>query len=275
MLQKRHYVALGVIVLIALVLLKLPGRTAAQIKMAVSGLFIPLFGVAGSAGQMAEQAGQAILPRKELLRQNRELRREIEEARLRLMQADEIARENARLRQQLGLPRQYPWLSLKPARVIARDPANWWRTLRIDRGLRDGVVPNCAVFTAEGLVGRVSEASYTQAQVVLLGDPDCRVSAIIEETREAGVVAPSSSSPLDNIIVDLSHLSRNAVLRAGQRVVTSGYGGVFPKGILIGHIVDYRSVGYGLYNEARVRVAVRMNALEEVWVKLPDPEPAK
>ena len=69
--------------------------------------------------------------------------------------------------------------------------------------------------------------------------------------------------------MDLSYLSRSSPLRAGQRVVTSGQGGVFPKGILVGHIVDFRTIGYGLYNEARVRVAVKMNALEEVFVKLP------
>jgi rod shape-determining protein MreC len=252
-----------------LVLLKLPSRTVSQLKLVISGLFLPMFGVGGSARQVAEQGGNIVVPRRELIRQLDELRKQADENRIRLMQAEEIARENARLRQQLGIPQQFPWWKTKIARVVARDPANWWRTIKIDVGLRDGVRPNCAVFNAEGLVGRVSESSYVQSQVVLLGDPDCRVSAIVEETREAGVIAPSSSSPLDNIIVDLSYLSRNSVLRSGQRVLTSGHGGIFPNGILIGHIVDYRSVGYGLYNEARVKVAVRMNALEEVFVKLP------
>ena len=269
MLRRRHYVALGVAVVVMLVLLKLPSRTVSQLKLGISGLFLPMFGVGGSASQLAEQAANAVMPRRELLRQMEEIQKQTHENRIRLMQAEEIARENARLRQQLGIPQQAPWMKMIPARVVARDPANWWHTIRIDVGLREGVTANCAVFTAEGLVGRINQSSYTQSQVVLLGDPDCRVSAIIEETREAGTISPSSSSPLDNIIVDLSYLSRNAILRAGQRVVTSGYGGVFPKGILIGQIVDFRSIGYGLYNEARVKVAVRMNALEEVFVKLP------
>jgi len=269
MLKKRHYVALGLIVLITLVLLKLPSKTVSQIKLAIGGLFVPFTGVAGSTGQMLDRGANMVIPRSELLRQVEELNQQKEENRIRQMQADEIARENARLRQHLGMPPQeYPW-KRKLARVIARDPANWWRTIWIDRGLRDGVTTNCAVFTAEGLVGRVRETSFAQSQVVLLGDLDCRVSAMIEETRDAGVIAPSSSSPLDNIIVDLGYLSRNHIPRAGQRVVTSGYGGVFPKGILIGLVVDSRSVGYGLYHEARVKVAVRLNALEEVWVKLP------
>ena len=69
--------------------------------------------------------------------------------------------------------------------------------------------------------------------------------------------------------MDLSYLPRQSQLRAGQRIVTSGEGGVFPPGILVGYLVDFRSIGYGLYQEARVKVSVRMNALEEVFVKVP------
>jgi len=110
---------------------------------------------------------------------------------------------------------------------------------------------------------------FAHSQVVLLGDPACRVSALIEETRENGVISPSNASQVDNPMVDLGYLSRNSVIKPGQRVVTSGLGGIFPAGLLIGQIIDSHSVGYGLYNEARVRLAVNMNALEEVFVKLP------
>jgi rod shape-determining protein MreC len=183
------------------------------------------------------------------------------------MQGDEAVRENARLRDQLGIIRQYPWKP-KPARVVARDPANWWKTLKIDRGSRDGIVTNAPVVTPEGLVGRVSEVGFAQSQVVLVGDPDCRVSVLVgdEKSREQGMIAPASSSPLDETLVELSYISRNSKLAPGQVVVTSGQGGVFPKGIVVGQIADFRSVGYGLYKEAMVRLAVKMNRLEEVWV---------
>jgi rod shape-determining protein MreC len=269
MFKRPHYIALGVVIVLTVVILKLPGRTTAQLKLAISGLFLPLFGLAGSAHQAAERVTSTVASRSELRKEIERLRQENAELRLHGAQATETVRENQRLRQQLGLPRQHPEWKLQPACVVARDPANWWRSLRIDVGLRDGVVTNSPVLTAEGLVGRVTEVHYTQSQVALLGDSDCRVSVMIEETRDMGMIAPASSSPLDNVIVDLSYLSRSSPLRAGQRVVTSGQGGVFPKGILVGHIVDFRTIGYGLYNEARVRVAVKMNALEEVFVKLP------
>jgi len=90
---------------------------------------------------------------------------------------------------------------------------------------------------------------------------------MIEDTREHGVIAPASS--LDNTVVELSYLSRNCKLVPGQRVTTSGDGGVFPKGIIVGQVVDWKSVGYGLSTEARVKVQVNINALEEVFVKIP------
>lgn len=267
MFKRPYYIALGIVVVVTLVVLKLPARTTSQLKLAISGLFLPFFGLAGSTEKLAEKAGNSIAPRGALLAQIEQLQAENQQLKLQAAQWDTIAKENARFRQYYGWEKQVPW-KWKPARVIGRDPANWWRTLRIDKGLRDGVTTNCAVFTTEGLVGRVSDAGFAQAQVVLLGDPNCRVSVTVEDTRDQGIIAPASSSPLDPTLVDLSYLPRQSQLRAGQRIVTSGDGGIFPPGILVGHLVDFRSIGYGLYQEARVKVAVRMNALEEVFVKL-------
>jgi len=270
MLKRPHYVALGVVVILTIVLLKLPRRTASNLKLAISGSFLPSFGLASSAEKLANRSSYATIPRQTLIERIQQLERENKEAQMHLMQAEEAKKENARLRQQLGVAQRFPWKP-KIARVIARDPANWWRTLRIDLGARDGVVTNAPVLTAEGLVGRVSEVGFATSQVVLVGDPDCRVSVLVGDgpNREQGVIAPSSSSPLDSTLVDLSYLSRNAKLAVGMPVVTSGIGGVFPPGILVGQIADFRTIGYGLYREARVSLAVKMNSLEEVWVKMP------
>jgi rod shape-determining protein MreC len=268
MLRRPHYIILGAILLLTAVILKLPSGTATRLKLAISGLFLPLYGLSSSAGQLSEKVGNAVVPRAELLRQIDQLQKENQELKIRTMQAQETDRENARLRQYFGFAKREPgkW---KLARVVARDPANWWRTLKLGVGSRDGITNNAPVRTAEGLVGRVSEVSYAQSQVVLLGDPDCRVSVELEDTHDHGVIAPSSSSPLDNTLVDVLYLSRSSQLKAGQRVWTSGSGGIFPPGILVGQIVDFRMIDYGLYNEARVKLEVKMNTLEEVWVRLP------
>jgi len=268
MLRRPHYIALGIVVLVTVVLLKLPSRAATKLKLAISAVYLPLFGTAGSTQKSVEKAANAVMPRKELLEQLTELQKQNQQLRLRTMQLEALAQENNKLREHLGLPKEVLWKG-KWGRVVAKDPANWWRTIRIDRGSRDGIVTNAAVFTEEGLVGRVSDVGFTHSQVVLVGDPDCGVSVIIEETRDHGMVRPTASVPLDPSIVELNWLPRNAKLAPGQRVITSGMSNYFPKGILLGHIIDFRSVGYGLYTEARIKLAVNMNGLEEVFVFLP------
>jgi rod shape-determining protein MreC len=270
MLRKSHYIALAAVALMTLVLLKLPNRAVTRLKVAIGSSFLPTFGLIGSSEGLVDHASNAIAPKKELLRQLKELENQNRELRVRSMQWESVARENLRLRQQLGLPRLRTDWNLKVGNVVARDPANWWRSLKIDLGARDGLVTNAPVLTAEGLVGRISEVGFAQSQVVLLGDPDCRVAVMVEETREHGVIAPESAGPLDDSLVDIAFLlSRSSQLKAGQRIVTSGDGGIFPKGIPVGHVVDTRSVGYGLYTEARAKLAVSIGTLEEVFVKLP------
>ncbi len=151
------------------------------------------------------------------------------------------------------------------ARVILREPANWWRNVQIDLGGRDGVQVNMPVLTAEGLVGRISAVGFGRSQVVLVGDPGCKVSVRVENpTRDAGVIGPGG--PLARDLVELGYLPRSANVKPGQLVRTSGEGGVFPKGIPVGTILDAQPVEYGLYTVARVKLAADLNALETVWV---------
>jgi rod shape-determining protein MreC len=270
MLKRPQYLALGVVLLCTFALLRLPSRASANLKLAISGLFLPLFGMSGSLAQVTENTSYLLLSRRELIRQLQWQHKTNQIAELHLRQAGEWKRENDRLRDYFNIQRQHAW---KPAlaRVVARDPVNWWKTITIDRGARDGVVTNAPVVTAEGLVGRVSTVTFAQSQVVLVGDPDCRVSVLVgdDKSREQGVIAPASSTPLDHALVDLSYLSRNSKLAPGQYVVTSGMGGIFPKGIVVGQIADFRNIGYGLYKEAQVRLAVNMNRLEEVFILTP------
>src|SRR5581483_1131744 len=163
--------------------LTLPSHTAARLKIALGSLFLPLFGLAGSSQQVANRAGDALTPRSELLRENDALRHTNDLLNLVKMQRDQLLAENAQLRQLYAWQQKAPW-KLKLANVVLRDPANWWRTVQIDLGSRDHVKLNCPVLTTNGLVGRVSEVSLTRSQVALLGDPSCKVAALVEnETR--------------------------------------------------------------------------------------------
>jgi rod shape-determining protein MreC len=267
MLRRPHYIAFGLVVLSTLVILNLPSQSSARFKLGIGGLFLPLFGLAGSSHQLADTVGDTVVSRRQLLKRVEELRRENQQLKLQALQAQDTFNENARLRQLLGWQRQTTW-RLKLAKVVLRDPANWWRTIQIDLGTRDGLKENLPVLTVDGLVGRISSVSLTRSQVVLLGDPNCKVAARVEnETRDTGVIG--AAGPLDREFVQLGFLSRNANLKPAQKVVTSGEGGIFPDGIPIGKIVDVQATDYGLRMEAQVRLAANLNALEEVWVMFP------
>ena len=266
MLKRPHYIALCVVVLITLILFNLPDRAAARLKLTIGSVFLPLFGLANSSKELAGETADSIVPRRELIRQNESLRHENSRLKMLGLQTDQVLRENDRLRKLFGWQQQQPW-KLKLANVVLQDPANWWRTVQIDLGSRDGVSNNLPVLNSEGfLVGRIDSVSFTHSQVVLLGDPNCKVSARVEnEAHDTGVI--SASGPLDKDFVEMNFLSRDANLKPGQIVKTSGNGGLFPKDITIGKVVDVRPVEYGLSLVARVKLAANLNALEEVWVR--------
>lgn len=267
MLRRPHYIALGLVVLLTLIMLNLPSQTTARLKLGIGSVFLPLFGLAGSSQETAAEAGGTVIPRRKLLQRLDSLRQENQHLRIHAMQAEDASRENARLRQLLGWQRQAPW-KLKLAKVVLREPSNWWRTVEIDLGSRDGLRVNQPVLTADGLVGRISSVSLTRSQVLLLGDPNCKVSACVEnETRDSGIIG--SSGPLNSEFVEMGYLSGSANLKPGQLVKTSGHGGIYPPNIPIGTIVDTQPVEYGLATVARVKLSANLNALQEVWVMFP------
>lgn len=251
--------------LLTLVILNLPSQATFRLKRGLGSLFLPLVGLSSSTQEVAGQAGDLMTTRSALLRENALLKRENERMLAGEAQAQELARENAELRRLLGWKQQQRW-KLRLANVILRDPSNWWRTVQIDLGSRDGVTTNMPVLASDGtLVGRISSVSLTRAQVLLLGDPNLKVSARVDnDTRDTGVIG--SSGPVESEFVEMGYLTKNAVLKPGQAVLTSGNGGIFPAGIPIGQIVDAQAVDYGLRITARVKLAANLDALERVWV---------
>jgi rod shape-determining protein MreC len=268
MFKQQHYFALGAVTLVAVLILSLPANATSRLRLAVTSWFLPLFGLASSAQKLPADLADNALPRRELLSEINTLRRENEQLQAGQSQAIAIARENDQLRTLLGWQKQLPW-QLRAAKVIARDPANWWHTVQIEFGSRDGARVNLPILTPEGyLVGRISTVSYYTSQVVLVGDPNCRVSVIIDNpVHDMGVL--TASGPLDDSIVELGYLSGSANMKAGQNVSTSGLGGIFPKGIPAGKIVDFRTLEFGLDTEARVQLYANLGALEHVWVVFP------
>lgn len=265
--KHKHFFTIAAVTLVAVLVLSLPRHASARLRLAVGSWFLPLFGLAGASERLPADLADSVLPRRELLAEIDRLRQTNASLQSQLLQAAAIERENDRLRASLGWQRQVPW-KLKLANVVSRDPANWWRSVEIDLGSRDGIREDLPVLTSEGLVGRIAAVYYTHSQVVLVGDSNCRVSVMVENgSHDMGVL--TASGPFDNSLVELGYLASNANLKPGESVVTSGLGGIYPQGIPVGKIVDSQTEDYGLSIEARVKLNANLGALEQVWVLFP------
>lgn len=264
MFRNRHFIALGSVTLTAMLVLNLPAGASAHLKRGVGSLFLPLFGLVSATQQLPGKAIDELTPRSVLIKENESLSAENAQLKVQQEQGNAALAENNSLRAQLNWQQQQPW-KLQAAQVVLRDPANWWRTVWIDKGTRDGVHENCPVLTSDGLVGRVSSAGPLRSQVVLLGDPNCRVSArVANPAHDIGIL--TASDPLPTSLLNLTYLASSAVVKSGQQVTTSGEGGIFPAGIPIGQIVDARQEEFGLYTAARVKLSANLGALSQVWV---------
>ena len=270
---KSQQTAVGAVLLSVFLLLVMPESVRARLKSAIGGLFLPVIGIS-TTGQVAMEslghlgaADAASLPPNQTPGHAPASLVELQD------QVDRLQRDNKRLEgdnkylsQLLKLEPLIPW-ETKLVRVVGRDPFNWWRRIKINLGSNKGIRFNQPVISANGdLVGRVSEVGPLTSWVVLVGDPNCRFSALIKESRsQGGIVSPRQYNS-DLRTVELTYLPNDVELRPGQAVVTSGLGGGFPKEIPVGQVVDSWVSNDGLYVEARIKLHANLNQLETVRV---------
>jgi rod shape-determining protein MreC len=266
---KSQQTAVGAVLLTVFLLLVMPESARARLKSAIGALFLPVIGIS-TTGQVAlESLGQLGTSGSESSPTNQALGQAPDVP----PSLADLQMENALLREEINQfrdandwERRIPWES-KLVRVVGRDPFNWWRRIKINLGSNKGIRFNQPVISAKGnLVGRVSEVGPLTSWVVLAGDPNCRFSALIKESRsQGGIVSPRQYSS-DPRVVELTYLPNDVELRPGQAVVTSGLGGGFPKEIPVGLVVDSWISKDGLYTEARVKLHANLNQLETVRV---------
>lgn len=129
----------------------------------------------------------------------------------------------------------------------------------LDKGSKDGLKKEMAVVVAEGVVGRILEVGPVTARVILLLDPEARVGTITEQSRAQGIVAGDGSPKLH-----MEYLTLDSGVVVEETVITSGVGGIFPKGLRIGTIESISRDPDGLHLAAYIRPFVSFSKLEEV-----------
>jgi rod shape-determining protein MreC len=175
----------------------------------------------------------------------------------------DVERDVNRLRVALNY-RERSVFKLVPAEIVTRETSTWWRTVTINRGKEDGIQTDMPVVTEEGLVGKTTTVSDSISVVILVSDENCRVAASVEGTREQRIVAGERVVGALTPLLDLNFLSKQANLQPGQKVYTSGVGGVFPSGLLIGLVKEFQV--RALDSQARLTPAVDLAKLEDVFV---------
>lgn len=175
---------------------------------------------------------------------------------------EELQRENERLRRLLGFVEERPRRTVA-ARVIAEDASSWFRTIEIDRGYEDGVTQGLPVVDASGLIGRVVRSTAHAARVLLITDASSAVAVLVQDERIRGVCRGQGGT----LALDFA-LVQDAI-QVGDGVITSGLGGVFPKGLVVGYVRSVRREQFGLFQTVEVESAVDFEHLEEVLVLLP------
>lgn len=262
-------------VLVVVVLLNLPPpvalRTAAGFRDGFEPFQNTLSLVISRAGQLLSRIGRAsrILEEKQML--------EIQVAGLehRLRRLEHFQTENEALRRQLGFSILSPH-KLLLCEVLARgDMSGWWQTVRLNKGLAEGITSGMAVMTTDGLIGRTIEVSERTCDVLLITDPNCKVACRTARGEAFGImrgagVRLSGRSTLEMLTsarpAEMNYISTVNDIQPGDVVLTAGLGGVFPEGLPVGRITRVRMHASGLYRQADVIPSAKMDSFRYAFV---------
>ncbi len=192
--------------------------------------------------------------------QNERLKKEIDFLRRKLNVYEETFLENERLRGLLALKKNAPYKVIA-ARVIGRSPENQSSLIIIDKGKGSGIKSGMVVINYLGLVGRVIEASASTAKIALINDPNFAVSGIVKRSRQEGLVCGALGSSLI-----MKYLPADADIEPSDTIITSGMAELYPKGLLIGTVVEIIEEFSGLASYAIIKPVVELSNVEEVLI---------
>ena len=198
-------------------------------------------------------------------RENEELRRQLREMEQTVRDAELALEENARLRQQAGQPERQRDLTTVEAEVIARNPGDWATTLTLDKGSNHGVEVGDLVITVDGMAGYVSEVAGNTCEITTVVDVEMQCGALITRTRETAI-AEGDYDLMAEGNLRLSYLTEDASVVIGDTVETSGRGGVFPKGVMIGTVENVLPEDNGISYYAVLRPFVDVDTVSSVSI---------
>ncbi|MFP4560707.1 MAG: rod shape-determining protein MreC [Thiohalorhabdus sp.] len=192
-------------------------------------------------------------------RKNEVLRERLENLEVENQELEALRRENDRLRQLLNEAQRLK-RSVSAAQIIAESPDPFHHTVTVSRGERHGVHPGQPVLSPRGVVGQVRSRSPLSAQVILLTDPNSAIPVLVQDSRVRGILAGTGSKDK----LELRYVPSSARVEAGDILVTSGLGEVFPKGIKAARVQEVVRDPHSPFAEITARPTVPVSRLEDV-----------
>ncbi len=257
----RRYALLLAVLLMSLLLLTVQTRGGGPTRLAdlVALATTPVQSLLAKAHRGALGAWHTFADWKAVRGENLALRADNERLRVESLQVRETDQENRRLRRLLALRDRMPLTTLT-GEIIGREAGGWARSLTVNRGRADGVAQQMPVIVPQGLVGRVAQVRSGASVVQLLSDPTSTVGAVVQRTRTPGLVEGEPGGG-----VRFKFMARDgAGVAAGDLIVTSGLGTLFPKGIPVGRVTAVEDKGSALFHFAVLAPAVDFARVEEV-----------
>ena len=259
--MRRSYYILILAGILIVVLINLPDSTTARMNTFMRDAMLPL------SRPMARvlALGHGLFQDEPQRANNIQLLAEIAQLRLELQQAQALEQENRALRQMLGLS-AHIGRRLIAAEIMSRDVNAWWQTARLNKGMADGVALDMAVITPEGLAGRIIRVSINTSDVLFLVDPACRIAARLTRLDAFGIVRGQGVSWRGQASCRMDFISKAAQIMPGDEVITSGLGGMYPPGLVIGRVDQVHLDHAGLYQSADIVPTSNFRSLDLVFV---------
>ena len=230
------------------------------LELGVSYLFYPFQQGLALVNRKVGQTSADLQLMQTLRTHNQSLRQQLQKARREISSLEEDRAALQRLQQLFAFSKRHPF-EVTVAQVIAIDPSNWSDVIVIDKGKRSGIKENMPVVIHQGLVGQVLKVSPHFSKVLLLKDQRSGVGAMVQRSRAVGVLEGQQSQ-----ISQLKYIDPTADLAINDVIISSGLGGVFPKGIELGKVSRIEREKTGVYQKIEVTLAADFSRLEEVMV---------
>ncbi|MEL7602165.1 MAG: rod shape-determining protein MreC [Bacillota bacterium] len=259
-------IALVAVMLLALLALLTSGdRTLTFFESAAGTVLQPVQSFASRASDSIITFVESIFNTTDADLENQQLKVYVSQLEQSLNEMESLRQENERLKSLLSFAESTPDLTYVTGTVIGRSQGIWFDTFTINVGRSQGVEKNMPVVNADGLVGRVSEVGATWSKVIALVDSSTNVSVMVERTRDNGMVRGLLQAGTVTDSLELYYLPSDSDLTPGDKIVTSGIGGMYPKGLVVGEVSEVSRSGESDSN-AIVTPAVDFRHIEEVMV---------